>query len=171
MTMRRRLVAILVATLALLLTSCAESDVAQVPEDSGQTQTEEVPENVATQQPQEAGEFSGDVNVLNQIGDGQQVVVSRATTDDATRAFVVIYDDVDGAPGAPIGHGQVPAAAEGNLSIELDEPLEEMGSHRLWAVIHIDADPTGEFEPGVDQAMTADGDEVRDEFAYTVTSS
>lgn len=168
MSMRARVVAVMIATLALLLTSCGESDVAQVPEGEGQTQT--APDVAATQPAEEQGEATGDVNVLNQIGDGTTVVLSRVSTDDATRALIVIHDDAEGAPGEPLGFAEVTAAAEGNLTVDLDEPLEA-GSHRLWAVMHVDAEPVGEFEPGVDEVMTTAGDPVQDEFSYTVTTS
>lgn len=172
MSMRFRVVAVLIATLTLLLTSCSggEPNVADVP-DEGQTETETVPENVATQRPQEPADLGASLNVLNQLGDGERVVVSRASTDDPYRAFAVVYDDVDGAPGQPLGHGKVQAAAEGSVTVTLDEPIAESGSHDLWVVMHIDADPIGTFDPGVDEAITIDGDTLRDDFTYTVTSS
>lgn len=172
MTMRTRVVAILIATLALLLTSCAgEDSLVNVPED-GQTatETETVAENVATQRPEEPGDLGGALNAMNQIGAGEAVVVNRASTDDAYRGVVVVYDDEDGAPGRPLGYVSVPAAAEGALTVELDEPLAA-GSHQLWVVMHVDADPVGTFDPGVDEAVTIDGDTLRDELTYTVTSA
>lgn len=165
-----RLVAIIVATLALLLTSCdGEQQVADVPADDGQTET--VPENVATQRPEEPGDLGAQLNVMNQIGDGERVVVSRASTDDPFRAFAVVYDDADDAPGRPIGHAEVHAAAEGALTVTLDEPLTEPGAHKLWVVMHIDADPVGIFDPGADEVITIDGDTLREDFTYTVTNS
>lgn len=171
MSNRFRVVAVLVATLALLLTSCGsgEQQVADVPADGDRTET--VGDNVATQQAQDQGDFGGTLTVLNQLGDGEQVVISRATTDEATRALAVVYDDEGGAPGQALGHGEVEAAAEGSLTITLDEPLTEPGAHTLWVVLHVDAEPVGEFEPGVDEAITSDGDPMRDEFSYTVTTS
>lgn len=175
MSNRSRVVAVLVATLALLLTSCGsgEQQVADVPADEGQTATETVtvPENVATQRPQEPGDLGATLNVLNQLGDGEQVVISSASTDGAYRALAVVYDDEDDAPGRPLGYGEVPAAGEGGLTVTLDEPITETGSHQLWVVMHIDADPLGTFDPGVDAAITIDGDTLRDDFTYTVTSS
>lgn len=171
MSNRFRLVAIIVATLALLLTSCGsgEQQVADVPADEGQTET--VPENVATQAPEEPGDLGASLTVMNQLGDGEQVVISGASTDDPYRAFAVVYDDADDAPGEPIGHAEVNAAAEGALTVTLDEPITESGAHELWVVMHIDADPVGTFDPGVDEAITIDGDTLRDDFTYTVTSS
>lgn len=173
MSNRFRVVAIIVATLALLLTSCGtgEQQLADVPADEDQTETVTVPDNVATQRPQEPGDLGATLNVLNQLGAGEQVVISRASTDDGYRALAVVYDDEDGAPGRPLGYAEVPAAAEGSLTVTLDEPITEAGSHPLWVVMHIDADPLGTFDPGVDAAITIDGDTLRDGFVYTVTNS
>lgn len=174
MSMRFRIVAILVATLTLLLTSCGggEENLRDVADD-GQTatETETVPENVATQRPQEPGDLGATLNVLNQLGDGQEVVISRVSTDGSTDGLAVVYDDADGAPGRPLGYAPVQKAHEGTLTVTLDEPLSESGSHQLWVVMHIDAEPVGTFDPGVDEAFTIDGDTLRDEFTYTVTSS
>lgn len=171
MSMRSRVLAVLIATLTLLLSSCDDATQLRDLPDAESTATRTVDENVATQRPLEPGDLSGTVNALNQLGDGQTVVISRAETEGPVDAWAVVYDDVDGAPGRPLGYARIPAAGEGSLTVELDEPLTETGSHPLWVVVHIDAEPTEQFDPGVDAAMTLDGDTLRDEFTYTVTSS
>lgn len=175
MTLRTRVLSVLFATVALLLTSCGQpTDVADVPEE-GATPTLEIERDVATQPPEEPGDFQADVTVLNQVGDGDTVLVTNVSTEDPQRAFVVVYDDAHDAPGAPLGHAVVHEAEEGTLRVDLDEPLEDIGTRKLWAVVHVDAAPEGRFDRGNDPVMTADGDEdgdpVRTSFRYTVTSS
>lgn len=174
MSLRFRIVVVLLATLTLLLTSCdsGEQQLADVPDNAQMaTETETLPENVATQLPEEPSDFDASLRVLNQLGDGERVVVSGASTEGGFRAFAVVYDDAHDTPGEPLGFAPIDKAQEGSVTVELDEPITETGAHKLWVVVHIDTAPEGEFDPGTDRALTIDGETLRDDFTYTVTSS
>jgi hypothetical protein len=175
---RLRVFTLVVATLTILLASCttepAESpDVASLAEDDANP-TRSVPDVAATDLGDDA--FEGSIAVEDQISDGASVTIASAAIEaealEAARGWVVIHADESGAPGAMLGHVQIPLEGPAeDLVVEFDEPVEG-GVVPLWAMLHIDADPEGTYEfPGPDVPLTLDGDPVMRAFELTVDST
>lgn len=157
----------LVAALAVgtvVLAGCSAQTLREVPEVEA-TSTEDVSDTAA------AGEapggdrtdpFEGRLVVEDQAVEDRTVVIEHANVW-VPRGWVVVYDDEDGDPGRPLGWAQV-VANQGDepLEVTLPEPVEP--GTTLWAVLHVDADPVGVFEPGNDIVLTRDGGTLRESF-------
>lgn len=170
MNTRARSTTLVVATLSILLASCAgsgdESEDVSSLASAAPSETETIGDVVATGAPRPADRAMA-VTVSDQTSDGATVTVDEVVADD-TRAFVVIHADESGAPGDVLGHAEVPyEGPTTDLTVTLDQPLD--GSSTLWAMIHLDVDPTGIYEfPGGDVPATVDGTVVMAPFEVTV---
>lgn len=81
--------------------------------------------------------------------------------------WIVIHSDSDGSPGPDIGHAAVEDGINTNVAVEIDEA---MATETLHAMLHIDADPVGEYNfPGDDAPARVDDEVVME--AFTVEQS
>lgn len=171
---RTRVLTLGVATLAILLSSCQTApeespDVASLASD-GET---EIAENVPVSTDPREQAFDTRLEVEDQKSDGSSVTVAEATIT-AMRGFLVVHEDSNGAPGDVLGYTQIPAAAgTTGIEVELDEPLDPAGGVRevlLWAMLHADGEPVGEFQfPGPDGPLTRNDEPIMAPFSVTVT--
>lgn len=113
------------------------------------------------------GEFDALLDVSDQTTDGDAVQVAQASIDPGP-GWVVIYTSKADSPDEVIGFQQVEANLT-DITVELDQPLEP-GEYKLWAQMHVDADPIGDFQwPGSDIPVTReDEDVVQSSFTLTV---
>jgi hypothetical protein len=181
---RTRLLTLMIATLAILLVSCSpqtdnpdeSEDVAALATDEpGATESllpNQVPSNLDDLQ------FEPRVLVEDQESEGGAVVVDGVEFSDprglGNHGWLVIHRDEGGEPGGVLGHVALPPAGlEGPVEIPLDEPLEPEGGVRelqLWAVVHLDGEPQGEFQwPGIDRPLTQNDKVQGESFGVTVT--
>lgn len=136
------------------------------------TEDSSVAEVVPTDRP-EAGDFEGTIQAQDQSSDGTTVEVDAVSLNQGN-GWVAIFTEQEGGPSAVIGTAAIQAAEEGEVIVELDEPLEP-GEYALWAQLLIDAVPVGEFNwPGEDQPVTRRlgasdaGDVLQERFTLTV---
>lgn len=169
--MRLRPFVVGIGLLAVAASACETSrQVADVPPPSTENTT--VPDVVATDGP-EPGDFEGTIQALDQSSDGETVTID-AVTFTQRNGWVAVFDEQEGAPGQVIGTAAIQPAEEGEVVVELDEPLEP-GEHVLWAQLLIDSAPVGEFNwPGGDEPVTRQfgeddpGDVLQEQFSVTV---
>lgn len=171
MTPTLRLATLLVATLSILLASCASDESNDVASLASQEQASEPTETVDETVPTEAPQIDrGDVaiTVSDQESDGETVTIDEVIALEA-RAFVVIHADQDGAPGEVLGHAEVPfEGPTTDIEVTLEEPLEE-GETLLWAMVHEDNEPIGVYQfPGNDVPATANDSVVMQAFQVEV---
>lgn len=72
----------------------------------------------------------------------------------AQSGWMVIHNDNEGAPGPVIGYAPVSVGLNTNLEVEIDL---EQATDRIFAMLHVDAGTTGEYEfPGDDVPVRVD---------------
>jgi LPXTG-motif cell wall-anchored protein len=105
------------------------------------------------------------VTVSDQESFGQQITIDAVVAGEA--GWLVIHQDADGRPGEVIGFVAVPEGRTTNVTVILDEPIEE--DTLLWAMLHVDAGEVGVYEfPGPDRPVTMEGMVVMSPFEVTV---
>lgn len=159
-----RPLAVLLAAGTVVLAGCSPETLREVPEVEA-TSTEDVSDNAAAGRGPSGDRtdpFEGRLVVEDQAVEDDTVVIEHANVW-VPRGWVVVYDDEDGDPGRPLGWAQV-VANQGDepLEVTLPEPVDP--GTTLWAVLHVDTDPVGEFQPGVDEVLTRDGGTLRESF-------
>ena len=114
-----------------------------------ETPTQEMPEETAEQVP-------SITNPRQQMPDGT-IVIDKVYMDQS--GWVVIHADQDGSPGPVIGYKQVPEGISTEVVIQI---ANEDSTSTLYAMLHVDAEPMGEFNfpNGDDAPVTVDGDVV-----------
>lgn len=123
---------------------------------------------------QDQYEYSGALVVDSQGSDGSSVLIDEVDLR-YTDGWVSIREAAGeaGGPGEVLGYSQLDDADTKerhyeDVVVELDEPLSP-GTHRLWAVVHIDGGEKGRFEyPGPDVVLDADGAPVQAAFELDV---
>ncbi len=133
--------------------------------DTAMTETEMMTHTEAMTDTMMAGDLPS-VTVIDQGSTGTNVAVIQAV---ATQAgWMVIHADNNGAPGAVLGHANLPAGTTDNIIVTLDEPIS--GEMKLWAMLHIDEGAMGVYEfPGPDAPVKVDGAVVMSPFTAIVT--
>jgi hypothetical protein len=181
----RRSPLLLMAVSTVLLASCQpgsvdedeSQDVASLatatPGETESLVANQVPDDVDDRQ------FSPTITVSEQESDGRTVVVDRvefATPKGlGSEGWLVISADDEGRPGDVLGHVKMPATGfDSSVEVTLDEPLQPEGGVRevqLWATVHRDGSPDGEFQwPGNDRPLVrGEGGVLAEDFGVTVT--
>jgi hypothetical protein len=99
------------------------------------------------------------ISVPDQGGKFGIVAAARVTSDGP--GWLVIYRDVDAAPGPVLGWAAVTTGVSWNVRVKLGPGLTQ----HLWAVLHVDAGEMGSFEyPGPDAPVAVDGRIIRKRF-------
>lgn len=109
------------------------------------------------------------ITAVSQEGDGSSITVAEVIL--PSPGFIEVLADADGAPGERIAISR--ARVEGtyeDVTIELDEPLED--DTALWVRVVIDFDEDGAPSDGDRVGLIAvDGEESRTRFTYTIADS
>lgn len=170
---RRPTRALAAAAAVALLGACGSAESPDVTALAEGSETETLDPNVAPQEAsepnQEVEAFQGDLRTSQQNSDGSTVTVDRAGLENS-RGWLVIRTSLDEEAATVLGTRELGAAGPlDDVEVELDPPLDS-GEHTLFAVIHLDADPIGDFNwPGEDvPVVTRQGDVIAAQFRVTV---
>ncbi len=87
--------------------------------------------------------------------DDLSTVVSVPRVESPVDGFVIIHEDMAGAPGPILGLAPIPAGVSTDVEVELDRPVAD--AETLHAMLHFDAGVAGTYEPGVDLPATRMG--------------
>lgn len=104
------------------------------------------------------------VTVSDQAVTAAEVIVDSVVYTDT--GWIVIHRDADGNPGPVIGQSAIEAGTNEDVTVLLDEDVED--GEALWAMLHVDAGTEGTYEfPGPDVPVTQNGEIVMQQFTVT----
>lgn len=164
---------IFLLVLLLLLAACnSQSTSTPAPEPTGVPEPTEAPVESEQNNNEEEAEASitNAVVVADQtLGSDNTVTITGITAD--TDGWMVIHAQADGKPGPILGTAPVAAGENSALVVEIDP---SGATETLYAMLHVDAGTTGEFEfPGGDDvpATDAEGNVVTPPFGLSFANS
>lgn len=180
--MRRFLVPLLVL-LGLIAAGCSsDDDVVATDNEAAEVATdrdlEDAPdpdaadvgaEDAATEDAPAGDAPTGTLTASDQETDGQTITVDQVSIE-GTPGWIAVHSDADGAPGPVIGTASIAEGESSDVSVTLDEPLNETAS--VWPMLHVDDGEADTYEfgqvDGVDLPVTDGGSPVMMQVEVTV---